>query len=312
MAINAMDDGREEVEWCMAGTTNSFYVLYPGFSYLSSNTATDWNNNYLNIGGFKYSQLRIECMLAGQEVYSQCTSIKADDSTLENGIKFSELKYTDNDKTSAIYEYDYQTDTFSVVSEYSYGSKSNWFIKGYFMSVGRLEESTFNSGNYYTFNSSKYLYTTATTYDSSTTYYGFFEALQKDGTFVSALNSISQYLKKWQDKASTGKSGNYTYLSSFSDYVHIPCVEEITGLNRDSYLINGSSARNAYMYNIANEGTKKAGFNSFSKQAIGNYYWTRSSSSYNGYSFCCFTGSGYVDYSAVTGSIRVRVCFQTL
>ena len=41
MAINAMDDGREEVEWCMAGTANSFYVIYPRFSYLSSNTATD-------------------------------------------------------------------------------------------------------------------------------------------------------------------------------------------------------------------------------------------------------------------------------
>ena len=64
------------------------------------------------------------------------------------------------------------------------------------MSVGKLEESTFNSGNYYTFNSSKYLYTPATTYDSSTTYYGFFEALQKDGAFVSALSSINQYLKK--------------------------------------------------------------------------------------------------------------------
>lgn len=312
MSINTMDDGREEVEWCMAGNTSSSYSINPRIVYLNNAEATSWTSDYLNTGGFKYCQLRRECMQQGEDIYSQFTSIKPDDSTVEGGIKFSELKYTKSNETSAIYEYNYQTDTFTVVSAYGYGSHSTWFTKGYFKNVGQIGETTFNSGNYYTYDSSKYLYSTATTYDSSTTYYGFYKTLQEDGSFVTALNSINQYLKKWDDKASTGSSNNYSYLSSFSDYVHIPCIEEITDLNRNKYLFSGNSAQSANVYNIAGEGEKKVGFNSFAKQATGSWYWTRSSYSTSDDIFCCISGHGYISGNGVYSSNNVRVCFQTL
>ena len=139
------------------------------FSYLTALDATTWANTYSNNGGYKYTNLRRQMQLTGEETWSQATSLKPDDNLdLVGGIFLSDFKYSDTGVIADIYDYDKETDTMSVASGLYTGTQANvriniQFVKGYFKNVGTLSEVDFNNGFYYTFASN--LYTTATTWE---------------------------------------------------------------------------------------------------------------------------------------------------
>ena len=304
-------DGKEIVDFRAVTGASSGYNIYPYYAYLPNADATAFSSTYSSNGGYKYSEMRKRMQKAGEEVYSQATGIKPDDSTIEGGIPFSQIKYT-NGGTSGLYTYDRANDTFTELSNFAYLSSQRevQFVKGYFKSVGAIDEATFTAGNYYTYNSSTYVYTPATTYASGTTYYGFYETLQEDGIFVNALSSLSDYMVRWDDDfASTGMT-NTTKVVQTSDFVDIPAVENITGTNRSMTIWSGASGMNINSYNIAGEGEKKPAYDDFQKQAIGYDYWTRSAFSSYSNSFCGITSSGLIGNIGVYDSCRARVGFR--
>lgn len=306
------------------------YNINPYFSYMASETATSFSRGYSSAGGYKYSVMRQRMMQQGDAVYSQATGLKPSGNTTiadGTGIEFDKLYYSNgNGTTSGVYTYHPETDTFTQDTEMEYFSSSSLaqtgvkFVKGYFISVGTLTEEEFNAGYYYTYISSTSTsnpprYTQATTYSSSTTYYGFYETLQENGVFYDALSSISQYLVKTDDLASTGLT-NTTYTSQTEDYVDLPCVEEITGINRSTKLWGNrnssttTSGTNTSSYNIIGEGTKRPAYDDFQIQTVGTSYWTRSTTSNRANSFCFVYTSGYINGINVIGSYGVRLGFK--
>lgn len=279
-------DGKEIVDFRMSSQySGGKYNINPRFAQLKSASDTSWNVNVsCNIFGYKYSVMRQRMMKMGEAVYMQAQSIKPDDSTIADGIPFSQMKYTDNNNVSAIYTYNNETDTMTPLTSWQPTTgKTGYLVKGYFKSVGTIDENTFNNGNYYTYNTSTYVYTPATTYVSGTSYYGFYETLQEDGIFADALanSGFGSYLVRFNDKASSG--GTYPYVNEFNDYADIPAVEEITGTNEKTVLMSGKKGKDLYSWNIVGEGTKKPAYDEFSIQATGDSYWTRSVTS-TGYS----------------------------
>lgn len=327
--IEKTESGSEIAYMRLCYVTSS-YNINPYFAYMTSETATDFDGTYSSAGGYKYSAMRQRMMVQGDAVYSQATGLKPSGNTSitdGTGIEFDKLYYTNgNGTTSGVYTYNPETDTFTQDSEMEYFSSSTTartgvkFVKGYFKSVGTLTEEEFNAGYYYTMTglnstSNPTRYTQATTYSSSTTYYGFYETLQENGVFYDALSSISQYLVKTDDLASTGLT-NTTYTSQTEDYVDLPCVEEITGINRDTRLWGNrnssttTSGTNTNSYNIAGEGTKRPAYDDFQIQTVGTTYWTRSAYSSGAYYFCCVSSNGNINYHSVYSSYGVRLGFK--
>lgn len=327
---NIEKSGNSEIAYIRLVSTYNSYDINPYFAYMTSETATDFDGTYSSAGGYKYSAMRQRMMVQGETVYSQATGLKPSGNTSitdGTGIEFDKLYYTNgNGTTSGVYTYNPETDTFTQDSEMEYFSSSTTartgvkFVKGYFKSVGTLTEEEFNGGYYYTMTGSNSTsnptrYTQATTYSSSTTYYGFYETLQENGVFYDALSSISQYLVKTNDLSSTGLT-NTTYTSQTEDYCDLSCVEEITGINRATRLwgnIRSSSpisGTNANCYNIAGEGTKRPAYDDFQVQAIGSSYWTRSAYSNGAYSFCFIGNNGNITNHYVNSSYGVRLGFK--
>ena len=310
-------DGKEQIKWCLADKLSTNYNINPKFGYLSSSTAASWSNTYSNNGGMKYSAMEQRFKVQGEEVYSQAQGLLPEDysGTLETGVKPSGLYYTDQNGTLCkVYDYDKATDSFTEANVVIYTSSSTAqsgckFIKGYFKSVGTIDEQTFNGGYYYVYDSTNFVYTRATTYTSGTTYYGLYETLQEDGVFIAGLGAIRQYLVKEERKASAGGTQT-TYLSSFTDYANLLAVEEITGLYRDLTLPSGIAATNASAYNIAGEGEKEEGFD-FETQATGSAYWTRSTVSGSAYNFCYIHTGGNIASYVVNCTYVVRAGFTT-
>lgn len=311
--ITKTQDGKEIVDFRMANKyTGGNYNINPVYAYLESANATSWSSDYSSNGGYKYSDMRKRMMKAGEEVWSQAQSIKPDNSTVANGIPFSQMKYTDGDSVSAIYSYDKATDTFTPLTEWAaIASRNTYFVKGYFKNVGAIDEATFNSGNYYTYATSTYLYTPATSYVGGTTYYGFYEHLQEDGIFANALatSAFSSYLARFSDFSSAGLTQT-TSVTETNDFADIPSIEEITGLNRTMTLFSGVSATNANAYNIAGEGTKKPCYDEFKIQTIGSEYWSRSAYSSSSTNFCYINIYGYIYNNFVYNTIGVRLGFR--
>ena len=313
-----LSGGKNQIKWCLADKLSSSYNINPKFGYLTSSTAASWSNTYSNNGGMKYSAMEQRFKVQGEEVYSQAQGLLPEDysGTLETGVKPSGLYYTDQNGTLCkVFDYDKETDSFTETNVVIYTSSSTAqsgckFIKGYFKSVGTIDEQTFNGGYYYVYDSTNFVYTRATTYTSGTTYYGLYETLQEDGVFIAGLSSIRQYLVKEERKASAGGT-QQTYLSSFTDYANLLAVEEITGLYRGLTLPSGVAATSANAYNLHGEGEKEEGFD-FETQTTGNTYWTRSTYSYTAYTFCNITSNGYISYSNVSGTSGVRAGFTTL
>lgn len=310
-------EGKEQIKWCLADKLSTNYNINPKFGYLKSSTESSWSNTYSNNGGMKYSAMEQRFKVQGEEVYSQAQGLLPEDysGTLETGVKPSGLYYTDQNGTLCkVYDYDKETDSFTEASEVIYTSSTTAqtgckFIKGYFKSVGAIDVATFNSGYYYTYDSTNFVYTRATTYTSGTTYYGLYETLQEDGVFITGLGAIRQYLVKEERRASAGGTQE-TYLSSFSDYANLLAVEEITGLYRGLTLPSGRDATSAYSYNLHGEGEKEEGFD-FETQAIGIAYWTRSTYSTGANIFCTISYTGGNSSDSISNSIGVRAIFTT-
>ena len=313
-----MVNGKNRVAFGMKSKTSATYQINPYFAYLASSSATSFSSTYSNNGGYKYCDLRLKMLEAGAEgIYTQATGIKPTGSSIATGIEFDKIYYTDGGgRTSGVYTYDKEFDTFSQDTEMTYFSSSSSaqsgvkFVKGYFTSVGTISQETFNAGYYYTRTtvSQAFVYTQATSYSSSTTYYGFFETMQTDGAFVAAYSDIKQYLARRYDYSSAG--GTQTqYVALTEDYIGIDCVEEITGLNRTMTLPSGSSATSASAYNLANEGEKFEAYD-FYLQTLGSDYWTRSTSSNSASSFCYINNYGYITNNNVYYSYGVRLGFE--
>ena len=313
-----MVNGKNRVAFGMKKRTSATYQINPKFAYLSSATATSFSNTYSNNGGYKYSDIRLKMLEAGAtDIYTQATGIKPTGSSISTGIEFDKIYYTDGGgRTSGVYSYDKGTDSFTQDNEMAYFSSSSAaqtsvrFVKGYFTSVGQLTEEEFNAGYHYTRTtvSDAPVYTLATSYSASTTYYGFFETMQEDGIFLAAYSSIKQYFARRVDYASAGGTQT-TYTTLTQDYVGIDCVEEITGLNRNTILPSGSSATTANAYNLANEGEKLEAYD-FYLQTLGQEYWTRSTHSTNASNFCYITTTGYIIIHYVYNSYGVRLGFE--
>ena len=313
-----LSGGKNQIKWCLADKLSSSYNINPKFGYLTSSTAASWSNTYSNNGGMKYSAMEQRFKVQGEEVYSQAQGLLPEDysGTLETGVKPSGLYYTDQNGTLCkVYDYDKETDSFTETNVVIYTSSSTAqsgckFIKGYFKSVGTIDEQTFNGGYYYVYDSTNFVYTRATTYTSGTTYYGLYETLQEDGVFIAGLGAIRQYLVKEERKASAGGT-QQTYLSSFTDYANLLAVEEITGLYRGLTLPSGIATTSANAYNLHGEGEKEEGFD-FETQTTGNAYWTRSTSSISANYFCIIGNYGYISYNSVYSTSGVRAGFTTL
>ena len=308
---------KEQIKWCLADILSTKFNINPKFGYLTSSTAASWSNTYSNNGGMKYSVMEQRFKVQGEEIYSQATGLLPEDysGTLTTGVKPSGLYYTDQNGTLCkVFDYDKETDSFTETNVVIYTSSSTAqsgckFIKGYFKSVGTIDEQTFNGGYYYVYNSTNFVYTRATTYTSGTTYYGLYETLQEDGVFIAGLSSIRQYLVKEERKASAGGT-QQTYLSSFTDYANLLAVEEITGLYRGLTLPSGVAATSANAYNLHGEGEKEEGFD-FETQTTGNTYWTRSPSSSSASILCNINTSGYIYSGSVYSTNGVRAGFTT-
>lgn len=287
-----------------AGAT---YNINPYYYYLASATATKFTSGNSSLGGPKYSIMRQRMQRAGEDAWSQATSIKPDGYTgVSTGIEFSKLYYTDGGgKTSSIYSYNNATDEMVALEEYVAGSTC-YFVKGYFKSVGTLTEEEFNAGYYYTYASN--IYTSATTYSSSTTYYGFYETLQEDGIFYNAFNSIHSYMELIERGYSTG-STNTSVLTTMADYVDLPVIEEIFGYNRTSTLVSGTAATSANFYNIPGEGEKLEVYD-YKLWTTGQTYWTWSVYSISTNHFCSVYGNGYCNNTSVHNTSSVRPGFR--
>lgn len=311
--ITQTEDGKEIADFRMANQySGGTYNINPRYAHLTTASGTSWSSDRSSNGGYKYSEMRKRMMKMGESVYSQAQSIKPDDSSVEGGIPFSQMKYTDTNTTSAIYSYDKATDTFTPLTSWQViSSKNTYFVKGYFKNVGAIDKSTFNAGNYYTYNTDNYVYTPATTYSSGTTYYGFYEHLQEDGIFANALNEsgFGSNLVRFNDKASAGLSQT-TYVSEFNDYADIPAVEEITGTNRGTTLMSGGVGTSMSSYNIAGEAVKKPAYTEFGIQATGSSYWTRSAASTTTTTFCFIHNYGDINYNYVNDTYGVRLGFR--
>lgn len=311
--ITQTTDGKEIVDFRMVNQySGGTYNINPRYAHLTSASATSWSTNYSNNGGYKYSVMRQRMMKMGESVYMQAQSVKPDGSTIADGIPFSQMKYTDNSNVSAIYSYNKETDTMTPLTSWQpITSNETYFVKGYFKNIGTIDENIFNSGNYYTYNTSPYVYTPATTYTSGTTYYGFYETLQEDGIFTEAIiNAFGEdKVVRFNDKASAGMPQT-TYVSEFNDYTDIPAVEEITGTNRATVLMSGTVGTSINSYNIVGEGNKKPAYDEFSIQATGNAYWTRSASSNFISHFCNINSNGGLAENGLFYTIGVRLGFR--
>lgn len=293
--ISQTSDEKEIVDFRMASTYSSSYQINERYAYLASAEATSWSIKASNIGGYKYCKVRQTMMETADIIYMQATGIKPDNSTISDGILFSQIKYTNNGNVSPVYSYDRATDTMTAVTTWQdMEAGGTYFVKGYFKNVGTIDEETFNNGIYYTYSSNIYVYTPAITYINGTTYYGFYETLQEDGIFVNALKTsdFGSNLVKFNDKASAGGIDSYT--NEFSDYVDISACEEITGINKDTILMSGKAATNIHSYNISGEGLKKPSYDEFSIQTVGDSYWTRSASTYASWYFCLISLYGEI------------------
>ena len=305
-----MNDGKEQIHFRHFNYYSATYNINPQYSYLKTNTATSFTTSqYSSEGGYKYSAMRQRFQAQGEETWSQATGIIPDTSTISTGIKFSELFYTDgNGKTSGLYEYDQANDDMILLEEFP-ETQTQYvalFVKGYFKSVGKITQDVFNSGYYYTFASN--VYTRATTWSSSTTYYGFYETMQEDGIFYAGYKStFGAYMVKKEMVGAVGRT-NTTNTQVFSDYANIPCVEELFGLNRNKKLVNGTAATSANFYNIEGEGNKYDVYN-YENRTLGAEYWTRSVYTSSSNSFCYVNNSGYCSNTSVYNAYRVRPGF---
>ena len=107
---------------------------------------------------------------------------------------------------------------------------------------------------------------------------------------------------------STG-SDNKSVLTSMTDYVDLPVIEEMFGHNRNTKLISGTAATSAGFYNLPGEGEKLECYD-FNQWTTGQTYWTWSVYSTNTNNFCYVYYTGYCSSYTVYNTTSVRPGFR--
>lgn len=307
-----VEGGKTQIQWGMVQATSTGYAINPKFYYFANGSASSSNTNSSE-GGYKYSNFRLMCMRKDDEPYTQCQSLKQDGSSATTGIAWSDYKYSDTKQNVTFYTYTVSSDAATATE--SMTQISAWqepsqetpvFVKGYWKNVGKISEADFNAGYFYTYESN--VYTPASTYSSSTTYYGFYEKLQEDGTFYAGISSISDYLAPMELKQSCGKTRKKA-IQTCVDYVTISSLGELMG----QYLY-GSIAG----VNYPNYYGDPIGCNEHFDGCDGDTWytnrnmWTRSVCAHGTSYFCYLYNYGYVSSSYVSSSYYARPGFRTL
>lgn len=306
--------GKDYIDWRLANKLATSYYIQQRIAWITSNTASSWTTNYRNYGCGKYSEMQQRMKKTGDAVFSIATGILPDDfaGTITTGVKFSDLKYTDG-TACAIFSYNSTTDTMTPLTTALLTAPSNnaiMLIEGYFDSVGTIDEPTFNSGVYYVYDGSNYIYTKADTYVSGTTYYGLFKTMRTDGVFYAGLSDIAQYLVRRSVYASAGGTQT-SKVVELNDFVNLPCIEEMFGVNISTTLKSGVGAANANAHNLVGEGSKLKVYDDWSYLCIGSAYWTRSTDGSAAHAFCGVGNVGSITGNYISIVYGVRVGFRT-
>lgn len=284
-----------------AGITFMMKGDYKGASYMINHKIyINGSSASRNAGGYRSSSIRQESLPQGSEIYSQATSVTAD--LLASGFRYAD------DTICPLYSYDESTDTYTETTGETFSTSKVYHIKGYYKSVGTIEEGDFVSNKYFTYTSSAY--SLATEWVDGTKYYVIYQTLQEDGVFYSALSEIMQYIKPVQKTQSTGNSK--TTLCTTTEKVWHLAVEEVFGININSTLDSGSSAKYASAYNAQDEGSIYDYFKNeyqLGKIALGSTWWPRSPSTNYNYNWSEVNYHGYIDNYYVNGGAYVRPCF---
>lgn len=260
------EDGTTAIRWWAigAGSTALNITFNNAIRYIANAEATSYSSLTTNYGGYKHSFGIKSLLEEGDEIYSQASGIIPDGFTgVTEGTELSKLKYTDTREQAYLYMLDAPNDTMIKQDGYIYAAQNAVpFIKGYFISAGSsLTETEFNSGYYYTKNSSGYeIYTPATEFVSGTTYYGLYEFMQTNGGKLNYyIKNIKNYVIKNTIKCGSGGTGEQSLLQ-VNSLVYLPCVEELTDMNDDmpgwaNIIQDGGQNTSMKTNNIAGEGT---------------------------------------------------------
>ena len=284
-----------------AGITFMMKKYYTGSLY-NTNLSLYLNGSSTprNVGGYRSSLMRQRSLPQGSEIYSQASGVTAD--LLASGFRYAD------DTICPLYSYDESTDTYTEATGETFSTSKVYHIKGYYKSLGTIEEADFVEGKHFIYSANGY--TVPSAWASGTTYYVIYQTLQEDGVFYSALSEIMQYIKPVQKTQSTGNKT--TTLCTTTEKVWYLAVEEVFGINRNSKLDSGSSATSLYAYNPSGEGSIYDYFKNeyqLGKIAQVKSWWLRSPYTINYNHWQVASGNGYTSYDAVSNTHYVRPCF---
>ncbi len=284
-----------------AGISFMMKKYYSGSSYnINLKLYLNGSSTYRNVGGYRSSLMRQRSLPQGSEIYSQASGVTAD-------LLASGFRYADG-TICPLYSYNESTDTYTEATGETFSTSKVYHIKGYYKSLGTIEEADFVEGKHFIYSTSGY--TVPSTWVSGTTYYIIYQTLQEDGVFYSALSEIMQYIKPVQKTQSTGNST--TTLCTTTEKVWHLAVEEVLGINRNSKLDSGNSGTSANAYNAQDEGSIYDYFKNeyqHGKIALGNTWWTRSPYTNNLNSWNSVYYYGYIINHYVSITYYVRPCF---
>lgn len=284
-----------------AGISFMMKKYYSGTTYnINLKLYLNGSSTYRNMGGYRSSLMRQRSLPQGSEIYSQASGVTAE-------LLASGFRYADG-TLCPLYSYDESTDTYTEATGETFDTAKVYHIKGYYKTLGTIEETEFVEGKHFIYSTSGY--TVPSTWASGTTYYVIYETLQENGVFYNALSEIMQYIKPIQKTQSTGNK--QTSLCTTEERVWHLAVEEVFGINKDTVLLTGSKGTSANAYNASGEGSIYDYFKNkyeLAKMALGNTWWTRSPlTNLNSYWYIV-SNSGYIYSSSVSSTNYVRPCF---
>ena len=284
-----------------AGITFMMKKHYSGSSYnINLKLYLNGSSTYRNMGGYRSSLMRQRSLPQGSEIYSQASGVTVD-------LLASGFRYADG-TLCPLYSYDESTDTYTEATGETFDTAKVYHIKGYYKSLGTIEEADFVEGKHFIYSSNGY--TVPSAWASGTTYYVIYETLQENGVFYNALSEIMQYIKPIQKTQSTGNK--QTSLCTTEERVWHLAVEEVFGINKDTVLLTGSKGTSASAYNASGEGSIYDYFKNeynLSKIALGNTWWTRSPNTNNNIYWNTVYNFGDINNYTVNSTYDVRPCF---
>ena len=285
-----------------AGITFMFEKYYSSSGYnINPKLYLNGSSTYRNVGGYRASVMRQRFQAQGEECYSQASGVTA--TLLASGFKYY-------DGTACpLYSYTESTDTFANASAETFSTSKVYFVKGYYKSVGTINEEDFVEGKHFTYSSSGYQ--VPSSWVSGTTYYCIYPTLQENGVFYGALSSLIDYIRPVKKTQSCGNATSYNCTTT--EKIWLLCAEEIWGENKTTSSFNGTNMQNAGFYNTAGEGTIYDYFKDnfkFGKIASANQNWWTRSPNTNPINYWSYVyNTGHIYSTDVRSSIYVRPCF---